>query len=417
MAEIARASEKMGSWRTRPYHRRWLVNEADRLFDFFQYASFNPAGGFFDLNAAGTPLEPNNPMRFIHTAGRMVHCFAIGSLFGRPGSDEIVDHGMSYIWERHRDPVHGGYFWATDDNGPRDGTKQGYGQAFVLLAAASAKLIGHPLADKMLADVTEIIDTRFWESAHGAIIEEFKPDWTPIAPYRGQNSNMHLTEALMAAFEATGEKAYLDKAEAIADLIINRRARENGFRVAEHFHADWSVDHDYQGSEMFRPSGTTPGHWMEWARLVLQLWVLGGKHRAWMPEASEALFRQAITLGWDQRNGGFFYNLDWNNAPRMPQKLWWPVAEGVGAASFLCEHRPDPFYEHWYRRLWDTITQRFIDHEQGGWHEELNGEMQPSHDLFPGKEDIYHALQACLIPLYPATGSLAHDIIATRGAL
>jgi hypothetical protein len=30
--------------------------------------------------------------------------------------------------------------------------------------------------------------------------------------------------------------------------------------------------------------------------------------------------------------------------------------------------------------------------------------------VFTGKPDLYHALQACLIPLFPATGSLTKVI-------
>ncbi|HEX4298415.1 MAG TPA: AGE family epimerase/isomerase, partial [Devosia sp.] len=368
------------------------------------------------LDPLGKPLNAANPVRGIHGTARMVHCFAIGSLLGRPGSDPIVDHGMQYLWNVHRDAQRGGYFWAVDDNGAADnGRKQGYGHAFVLLAASSAKLVGHPLADRMIADVTEAIDTRFWEDKHGAIAEEFHADWSVISPYHGQNSNMHLTEALMAAFEATGEREYLRKAERIADLIINRRARENGFRVAEHFGPDWSVDKAYAGDQMFRPPGTTPGHWLEWARLVLQLWALGGKAHAWMPEASAALFRQAVSIGWDNTHGGFFYNLGWNDVPDMRDKLWWPACEGVGAAAFLIAHRPDAFHESWYRRIWDVIACHHLDHENGGWFEQLGEDMRPAHTLFAGKADIYHALQACLIPLYPAEGSVTRGIIASEG--
>ena len=399
-------------WRNRSYHRRWLLEQADALFGFFQNRAFNPKGGFFDLDPTGKPLNAANPVRGIHSTARMVHCFAIGSLLGRPGSDLIVDHGMKFLWERHRDSKTGGYFWTVDDNGPRDGRKQGYGHAFVLLASSSAKLVGHPLADKMLADVSEILETKFWEEQHGAIAEEFNADWSVIAPYHGQNSNMHLTEALMAAFEATGELRYLDKAERIADLIIRRKAGENGFRVAEHFDGNWQVDKGYLGDQMFRPPGTTPGHWLEWSRLVLQLWALGGKKHAWMPDAAEALFAQSIALGWDKDKGGFFYNLDWNDKPDMRDKLWWPASEGVGAAAFLCEHRPSAFHEEWYRHIWDVIASSFIDEQNGGWHEQLTEDLQPSYTLFGGKGDIYHALQACLIPLYPATGSLTKGILA-----
>ncbi len=89
---------------------------------------------------------------------------AIGALLGRPGAADIVDHGMQYIWKHHRDRKNGGYFWSLNNDGPVDSTKQGYGHAFVLLAGSSAKAIGHPLADGMIADVTEVLNTRFWEA-------------------------------------------------------------------------------------------------------------------------------------------------------------------------------------------------------------------------------------------------------------
>lgn len=403
------------AWRARAYHRQWLWNQANGLFDFFESSSFNPSGGFFELDVEGLPLNPGNPIRGIHSTTRMVHCFAIGSLLGRPGSDDIIDHGMRYLWEKHRDREHGGYYWSLDNSGPLDRTKQGYGHAFVLLAASSAKVAGHPDADRMLADVTDVLSSRFWEEQHGAIAEEFSADWTPVPGYRGQNSNMHLTEALMAAFEATGETDYLRKAERIADLIIRRRAGENGFRVPEHFDENWVLDKEYQGNEMFRPSGTTPGHWLEWARLVLQLWALGGRKHDWMPEAAKALFAQSIELGWDKEKCGFFYTLDWSDKPAKRNKLWWPMAEGVGAAAFLCEHLPGTFHETWYRKIWDGISRHHIDRTRGGWHEELTDDLTPSYTLFSGKGDIYHALQACLIPLFPANGSLTKGIVEVEG--
>ena len=408
---MPKAETLSANWSTLPLHRQWLLKQADGLYDFFQYRAVNPKGGFFDLNASGAPLQPENPVRGIHASARMVHCFAIGHLLGRPGCGDIIDHGMTYLWENHRDTQHGGYFWQVDDNGPVDSSKQGYGHAFVLLAASSAKVVGHPLADAMLADVTEVLQTRFWEEKHGAINEEFNRDWSPIEAYRGQNSNMHLTESLMAAFEVTGERHYLIKAEKIADLIINRRARDEAFRVAEHFDENWTVDRTYyHPNEMFRPAGTTPGHWLEWARLLLQLWVLGGKQHDWMPEAARGLFFQSMALGWDKDKGGFFYTLDWANAPEKRAKLWWPLCEGAAAAHFLGQQQESDFHEESYRKIWNYIAGNSLDREFGGWHEELTEDGKPANSLFPGKGDIYHALQACLIPLFPADGSLTKMI-------
>ncbi|WP_332302721.1 AGE family epimerase/isomerase [Rhizobium sp. GR12] len=401
-------------WSDLPYHHRWLLDQAEGLMDFFQYRALNPTGGFYDLDDEGRPLSNANAVRGIHASARMVHCYSIAYMLGRPGSGDLIDHGMNFLWNGHRDQKNGGYVWSMNDDGPADTNKQGYGHAFVLLAASSAKVVGHPLADKMMADITEVLETRFWEKQHGAIAEEFTADWGPIdgGTYRGQNSNMHLTEALMAAYEATGEQHYLDKAESIADLLIRRLAGATGFRVGEHFDTNWTLNKDYyHPDEMFRPAGTTPGHALEWARLTLQLWALGDKKHAWMPDAAKKLFIQAISLGWDKQKGGFFYTLDWDNKPAKTNKLWWPMCEAAAAAHFINQHLPhDPFFEDSYRLIWSTIANRFIDHKNGGWHEELTEDLVPAHTLFHGKGDIYHAFQACLIPLYPADGSLTKMI-------
>ncbi len=397
-----------GNWQSRTFHRSWLWGQGERLLDFFGPATIDPAGGFYDLSREGKPIDTP---RQLHVTTRMIHCHVVGHLLGRPGSAEIIDHGMQFLKEGHHDKAHGGYFWSLEDKTPADSTKQAYGHAFVLLAASSAKLVGHPLAEEIIADVTEVIETRFWEEAHGAVSEEYNSDWSPISNYRGQNSNMHLTEALMAAFEATGDHGYLDKAKRIAGLIIGQHAAALDYRVAEHFNENWVLDKGYAGNEMFRPSGTTPGHWLEWSRLCLQLYALDGKRLDWLRDAAVALFQQSVDLGWDKKHGGFFYTLDWDNNPRMREKLWWPVCEAIGASAFLNAHAPSDYHETWYRKLWDFAASHLIDNEYGGWHPELSEDLRPSSRLFTGKPDIYHAFQACLIPLYPAEGSLTSMIV------
>ena len=210
----------------------------------------------------------------------------------------------------------------------------------------------------------------------------------------------------MAAFEATGESLYLRRAERIADLIVRRRAAECGWRLPEHFTADWTVDRAYDGNRMFRPYGTTPGHWLEWARLLLQLWELGGRALSWLPDAARALFRQSIGEGWDAAQGGFYYTLDWTGAPHVARRYFWPCCEGIGAAAFLNAIDGDALYEDWYRRIWNFSATYLIDRVHGGWFPQLRDDLTPDAELGLGKPDLYHALQACLIPLLPTAGSV-----------
>jgi len=402
-------SDKSPSWRQNAGHRRWLQDQADALFTFYEGESFNPAGGFYALDKTGHAIKSDS-VRPLHATARMVHCFAIGRLLGRPGAADFVDHGMQAILKRHRDARRGGYFWSFDDDGPRESEKLAYGHAFVLLAASSAKIVGHPLADQLLADISEVLDKRFWEPAFGASAEEFAADWSPISNYRGLNSNMHLTEALMAAFEATGERQYLTKAESIADLLLRRMAGSEHWRVPEHYHADWTIDREYKGSDMFRPYGTTPGHWLEWSRLAMQLWELGGRQVEWLPGAAKALFAESTSVGWDASTGGFYYTIDWSGRPRIRDRIWWPCCEGIGAAAFLGAEDGGAFYEDWYRRIWDFSARHFIDRHAGGWIPQLDDSLEPIDRYFVGKPDIYHSLQACLIPLYRTNASLTRVI-------
>ena len=400
----------------RPAHRLWLLQQAGHLFDFFQTAAINPKGGFFPLgnNSIPQPVGPGGALRQIHDTARMVHCFVMAQQLGLPGADRVIDHGMHYLWNGHRDPQHGGYFWGVDDDSIPNPTKQAYGHAFVLLAASSAKVAGHPDADRLIADITDILLTRFWADQAGATTEENAADWQSLGNYRGQNSNMHLTEALMAAFEATHDRMYLTMAERIADLIINRHARAMGWRVAEHFHADWSVDPDYSGDPMFRPFGTTPGHALEWSRLLVQLHELGGKRLPWLREAAEALFLHTCAIGWDPHKGGFYYTLDWADKPAQPDRYWWPCCEGIAAAAVLRASGGGQAFEDWYARIWSFSATHLIDRQGGAWHPELDSNLAPVNRVFSGKPDIYHAVQACLIPLVPPTGSVTRGLAGLR---
>ena len=242
--------------------------------------------------------------------------------------------------------------------------------------------------------------------------EEFTADWRPIGNYRGQNSNMHLTESLMAAFEVTSDTAYLRKAESIAELIVDRFAAHHNWRLPEHFDGKWNVTLDYVGNPMFKPYGSTPGHWLEWARLLLQLWELGGRKLGWLRDAAQNLFQIAVSEGWDSERGGFYYTVGWDGKPSVPDRFWWPCCEGIGAAHFLASITGDAFYEDWYRRIWGFTADHLIDRATGAFIPQLDAENRPATNPFYGRPDIYHSVQACLIPLLPTSGSLVRGLMS-----
>lgn len=398
-----------GLWLNDPGHRGFLARDALRALDFFD-ASLRKGGGLAVLDPQGRPLPGN--VQELHITTRLVHSYALAQMAGRADRAGIIDRGMSDLWQRHRDGDHGGYLWSVDGDGAIDDTKLAYGHVFVLLAASSAKLAGHPDADRLLADICAVLDRHYWDEEAGLFRDEFTRDWQP-SPYRGMNANMHGVEALLAAHEATGEGEFLDRAGRILTFFIAGQAALEGWRIPEHYGQDWQPDRAYAGNPMFRPAGTTPGHSFEMARLLLQYWDLGGRVGDEAPAQARSLVETALADAWQGRLGGFAYTLDFDGQIANPARYWWPVAEAIGAIAALVQLEAREGDEIWYRRLWAFADRHLIDHEQGGWIPELDDQNRPAMVQFQGRPDIYHALQADLLPL---SGSLSRVASALAGA-
>jgi mannose/cellobiose epimerase-like protein (N-acyl-D-glucosamine 2-epimerase family) len=399
-----------GPWLDDPGHRRWLAGEAVRQLGFFRHG-LRADGGFDVLDLDGTPLPRGS--QELHTTTRLVHSFALAKAAGASGCDDIVDAGMAFLWNSHRDPVHGGYAWSTTGKGAADGTRLAYGHVFVLLAGASARQVGHPRADRLIADVVDVIERHFRDEAHGLLRDEFAPDWSPFSTYRGMNANMHGVEAMLAAFEATGEALHLQRAGRILDFFTARIAPRNDWRLPEHYTESWEVDWAYAGNPMFRPAGTTPGHSLELGRLLLQWWELAGRPAGDAPLRARRLVERALADAW-RADGGLVYTLDQNGRPAVRDRYWWPVTEAIGAMAALLKVDPRPSDEAWYRRLWNFSDGHFIDHARGGWFPEIDEDAAPVARQFHGKPDLYHSLQAALLPLAPRIARPFEGLRAVR---
>ena len=68
--------------------------------------------------------------------------------------------------------------------------------------------------------------------------------------------------------------AYALAARGVGRVVLCEQAALANGLVWEHYHADWSVDWDYNKDDktnIFRPWGYQPGHLTEWAKLLLIL--------------------------------------------------------------------------------------------------------------------------------------------------
>lgn len=394
-------------WIDSDAHSKWLMARAQDLFDFFR-PSLLADGRVSLLDFDGKPFDSGAVE--LHTVTRLIHSFALGVPLGVEGARDIVDGGMDLLWSRFRDADHGGYLWSVNADGSvGDGTKLAYGHVFVLLAGSSALQIGHPDAKRLIDDVAGVIDAHYWEDGPGRLADEYTRDWQPFSDYRGMNANMHGVEAMLAAFEATGDGKWLDRAGRILDFFVGEIAAAHDWRIPEHYTADWQIDAGYSGNPMFRPKGSTPGHSFELGRLLLQHWDLSGRPEGNAPDHARALIERALDDAW-QPEGGFAYTLEIGGGVDIPDRYWWPVTEAIGALAALQKVDPRPEEETWYRRSWEAAQTLFIDHDRGGWVCEVDRDGRPTEAQFPGKGDIYHALQACLFPMLPGISRPFDDL-------
>ncbi|MDN5569309.1 MAG: AGE family epimerase/isomerase, partial [Paracoccus sp. (in: a-proteobacteria)] len=151
----------------------------------------------------------------------------------------------------------------------------------------------------------------------------------------------------------------------------------------------------------------------EMARLLLQWWDLAGRPDGDAPAQALALVDTALSDAWDGK-GGLAYTLHRDGSVDNAARYWWPVTEAVGALAALIKLDPTPALEGWYRKLWNFAAARLIDAQHGGWHHEIGPDDAPTMTQFQGKPDIYHALQADLLPLTPGLSGQAADLDRTR---
>lgn len=365
----------------------------------------------FRLLHPGTGDPYTGAHRHLVATCRSVANFAVGALVDAPDwCVDAAEHGLAFLREVHRDSDSGGYHLVVDvDGAPVDRTLSAYGHAFVLLAYARATEAGIDGAATGLEATHELIESRFRDEA-GMLRSDCGPEWGEREPYRGQNANMHACEAYLAAYEATGDGEYLDRARHIAHTITVELATETDGLLWEHYTDDWDHDFGYNDDEprhQFRPPGYQPGHHVEWAKFLALL----DRHEDvvhsgtdWYARGLE-LFDAAVINGWTgngRPEGGFVYTHEADGTTIVPDQYGWALAEAIGASAALAE-RADARDEHAVVDRLQRLNHRFLDctaryrGPAGLWYEKrfaAEDGGDPVAPEPPGVEPDYHPVTA-----------------------
>ncbi len=388
----------------------FLKNQALSLIKFAR-GSVSRDGGFGYLNSRGQ-VDSSKP-REVYIQARMTQVFGLAHLLDLSDSLDLVDHGVNSIFSLFKDRDNDGYFNAIRlDGAPISGDKLAYDQMFVLLAATTAKAVGSPRAIELFTSIDSLIDKYYWDPEYMMMNNSWDISFNVLDTYRGINANMHAVEALCAAFDVTGEVKYRDRAYAICKRTVTQFAQGNNWLLPEHYDEKWQILKDFNienPADPFRPYGVTIGHLFEWSRLILHLEMqMAGSNEdlSWINSAAVSLYDTAKKYGWRvDGSDGFIYTIDWDKKPVVRSRMHWVAAEAVMTAYTLWRVTGESRFLQDYDSWWRYIDTHVIDKVRGSWFHELGPDLRVVEGTWPGKPDVYHALNACLLPLFPLGSS------------
>lgn len=391
-------------------NKEFLKEMRDQLLSFGHNFP-SPGGGSYYLGDDGTPWKDRPRETWITC--RMAHVYSMGSFLGHEGSEALVDAALKGLKGELHDDVNGGWYAGLTADGEILPNKACYAHAFVILAASSATLAGRPGAKALLEEALKIYDEKFWNEEEGLSCDTWNTEFTVLDDYRGVNANMHTVEAFLAAADVLGNETYRMRAGRIIDRVIEWAA-DNDYRIPEHFSSDWVADlecNKEKPDDQFKPYGATPGHGLEWARLITQ-WALSahkeGKGAEKYIAAAEKLYNRAISDGWNCDGApGIVYTTDWEGKPIVHDRMHWTLAEAINSAAVLYHVTEKEKYAADYAEFMKYLDEQVLDHVNGSWFHQLDEENKLIGTVWPGKSDIYHALQAVLIPYSKVDVSIA----------
>ena len=349
-------------------------------------------GGFLEeLSLDGRPTDA--PFKRTRVTSRQIYAFSHASLLGWEPGDALAELGYAYLVEKAwQGPDRGWARRLTPHGAVLDATPDLYDQAFALFALAwRYRASGDPDALRRAHGTLDFIERHLQRPGLEGFLHAI-----PAEGPRLQNPHMHLVEACLAAFEASGDQRFLDRAGSVVRLF---RARFfDGRTLGEYFTDDWQRVPGDQGRVV------EPGHQFEWA------WILANYSRLGevaLNDEISALVAWSERHGVDPASGATFNQVRDDGVPLDRGSRTWPNTErlkGHLAVFELHGGTPHAAIASSTRLLLD----RYLDVQpRGSWMDAFDGSGRPAATTAP-TSTLYHVFLAFaeLLRLEPLLGGV-----------
>lgn len=302
---------------------RWL---AEDVLPFWWEHGYDRAAQLFHerLDPEGDPVPS---LRRVRSQARQAYAYALAVLLKLPGDwRACAETGARVLLERAL-RADGGTRHALAMNGEAaDERRDLYDLACVMMALAEAsRALARP---ELLAAAEGLLEwcERAWAHPAGG----FREGDITEPGVRRQNPHMHMLEALLALYGASGKAAHLERAAAIARLLAEKMFDPRHGALPEYFDEDWTRLEGEKGALV------EPGHEFEWAWLLNRLKAMGGGDHI---RLADRLYAHAERHGVRKRT--VFDEILVGGAPHETSSRLWPRTERLKAHLVYFERTGD----------------------------------------------------------------------------
>ena len=369
----------------------WLFTE---LLPVWAATADGERGGFAErLDLQGAP-DPDAAKR-LRVQARQIYVFSHAGLTDPDMARaarwrSLAADGFAFM-RRHywRGSAHGWARAVRPDGRPFDDDVESYDIAFVLFACGWHYLCNRDRnALTAAGDSLQFLDN-YMAAQNGGYVSGIRDGICDARAPLAQNPHMHLLEALLVLYRATGEMGFRHRAQQIFTLFRDSFFDPATKSLGEAFAPDW---HPLPGEEGAR---VEPGHHFEWHWLLHDYATQIGAPEA--REFARALFDFAQAHGVSAQSGLCFDAVDRQGRPVAQSHRLWPQTERLKALVAEAERGVTPGRRMAAEReilpLAQRIRQNYFTPGPGLWVDQLDAQLRPQSQFIPATS-LYHIFLA-----------------------
>ena len=315
--------------------------------------------------------------RRVRVQARQIYCFAKAAKMGwYPQGREIALRGLDYLLSKARSPDgEPGFVHVLSSEGAAiDPSRDTYDHAFVLLALSTVYSLDRDaqIRAEMVA-LCHFLDTQL-SSPNGGFVEG-RPARIP----RRQNPQMHLFEAMIAAFDATHDDGFRSRARKLFWLFVTKLYDQQRQSLGEYFTENWLP---------IEPILIEPGHQAEW------VWLLKGFERVTKCQTQQLRSKLlASTLRYCDATGCLVDEGDVAGDIRRHTRRLWPQTELAKAWIAQAESGEARATDQ-ARLALERFEHHYLSHPvSGGWYDQFDRYGNSLRNDIPASS-FYHILSA-----------------------